>query len=326
MIARRHLLAAAAATPLGLARPTLLRAQSFPTRPIRVVVPFSAGGGTDVLTRILARGMTEKLGQQVVIENRTGAGGNLAMENVVRSPADGYSLMMGTNGAIAVNRHLYRNMGFDALTDLAPVALAFRIEHLMAVSANLRAQSVAEVVALAKAEPGALTFGSGGSGSMIHLAGELFRIRTGIDIVHVPYRGGGPAMNDLVAGNISMMFDSLPSAEPHVRGGRVRALAVCGRQRHPLMPELPTMEEAGVANYSAGSTGGLFAPRGTPPEIVARLNAAVTELAANDAFREQLGRSGGDATTSTPEDLAVMMRQESEQWGQVVSAAALTAN
>lgn len=326
MIARRHLLAMAAATPFGLARPTLLHAQAFPARPVRIVVPFSAGGGTDVLTRILARGMTEKLGQQVVIENRTGAGGNLAMENVIRSPADGYSLLMGTNGAVAVNRHLYRNMGFDPLTDLAPVSLAFRIEHLMAVSAALPAQSVMEVVALAKAEPGTLTFGSGGSGSMIHLAGELFRIRTGIDIVHVPYRGGGPAMNDLVAGNISMMFDSLPSAEPHVRGGRVRALAICGTRRHPLMPELPTMEEAGVPNYSASSTGGLFAPRGTPPEIVARLNAAVTELAANDAFREQLGRSGGDAATSSPEELAVMMRQESEKWGQVVTAASLTAN
>ncbi|MBR0681297.1 tripartite tricarboxylate transporter substrate binding protein [Roseomonas eburnea] len=326
MIARRHLLAATAATPFGLARPTLLRAETFPSRPIRVVVPFSAGGGTDVLTRILARGMTEKLGQQVVVENRTGAGGNLAMENVIRSPADGYSLMMGTNGAIAVNRHLYRNMGFDPLTDFAPVSLAFRIEHLMAVTAGLQARSVAEVVALAKAEPGALTFGSGGSGSMIHLAGELFRYRTGIDIVHVPYRGGGPAMNDLVAGNISMMFDSLPSAEPHVRGGRVRALALCGPQRHPLMPDLPTMQEAGVPGYAAASTGALFAPRGTPPEIVARLGAAVRELVENAAFREQLGRSGGDAAASTPAELAQMMAQESEQWGQVVRAANITTN
>ncbi len=326
MISRRHLLAAAAAAPIGLSRPGLLRADAYPSRPIRIVVPFAAGGGTDVLTRILARGMSDKLGQAVVIENRTGAGGNIAMENVVRSPADGYSLLMGTNGAIAVNRHLYKNMGFDPLTDLDPVALAFRIEHLMAVTANLPANSVAEVVAKAKAEPGALTFGSGGSGSMIHLAGELFRFRTGIDIVHVPYRGGGPAMNDLVAGNISMMFDSLPSATPHVRSGRVRALAICGRTRHPLMPELPTMEEAGVADYAAASTGGLFAPRGTPTEIVAQLNGAVKALAEDAAFREQLARSGGDAAISSPAELSAMMRQESDQWAEVVRAAGLSAN
>lgn len=326
MIARRHLLAMAAAAPFGLARPGLLRADSFPSRPIRMVVPFSAGGGTDVLARILARGMTEKLGQQVVVENRTGAGGNLAMENVIRSPADGYSVMMGTNGAVAVNRHLYRNMGFDPLAELAPVSLAFRIEHLLVVTAGLRARSVAELVALAKAEPGTLTFGSGGSGSMIHLAGELFRIRTGIEITHVPYRGGGPAINDLVAGNISMMFDSLPSATPHVQGGRARALALCGLQRHPLMPELPTMREAGVADYAAASTGGLFVPRDTPSEVVARLGAAVRELVENPAFREQLGRSGGDAAASSPAELAAMMAQESEQWGQVVRAAGLTAS
>jgi len=324
MIRRRHLLAAAAAA--GLARPGLSRAESYPSRPIRVVVPFAAGGGTDVLTRILARGMSDKLGQAVVVENRTGAGGNIALENVIRSPADGYSLMMGTNGAIAVNRHLYRNMGFDPLTDLDPVALAFRIEHLMAVSAALPANSVAEVIAKAKAEPGTLTFGSGGSGSMIHLAGELFRFRTGIDITHVPYRGGGPAMNDLVAGTISMMFDSLPSATPHVQSGRVRALAICGRQRHPMMPDLPTMEEAGVPDYSAASTGGLFAPRGTPAEIVARLNGAVKALAEDESFREQLGRAGGDVAVSSPAELSAMMRQESEQWGQVVRAAGISAS
>lgn len=316
----------AATAPFGLARPGLLRADSYPSRPVRMVVPFSAGGGTDVLARILARGMTEKLGQQVVVENRTGAGGNLAMENVIRAPADGYSVLMGTNGAVAVNRHLYRNMGFDPLTDLAPVSLAFRIEHLLVVTAGLRARSVAELVALAKAEPGSLTFGSGGSGSMIHLAGELFRIRTGIEITHVPYRGGGPAINDLVAGNISMMFDSLPSATPHVQGGRARALALCGLQRHPLMPELPTMREAGVTDYTAASTGGLFVPRDTPAEIVTRLGAAVRELVENAAFREQLGRSGGDAAASSPAELAAMMAQESAQWGQVVQAAGLTAS
>jgi tripartite-type tricarboxylate transporter receptor subunit TctC len=311
---------------MTVARPALLRADIYPNRPIRVVVPFAAGGGTDVLTRIMARGLTEKLGQQLVVENRTGAGGNIAMENVIRSPADGYSLMMGTNGAIAVNRHLYRGMGFDPLTDFAPVGLAFSIEHLMAVTAGLRARTVQDVIEMAKREPGMLTFGSGGSGSMIHLAGELFRFRAGIDITHVPYRGGGPAMNDLAASNISMMFDSLPSAEPQVRGGRVRALALCGRQRHKLLPDLPTMVEAGVPDYFAASTGALFAPKETPAAIIARINGALKELAAEPAYVEMMGRSGGDATNSTPQELAEMMRQESQVWGEVVKAAKLTAS
>ncbi|WP_431284359.1 Bug family tripartite tricarboxylate transporter substrate binding protein [Humitalea sp. 24SJ18S-53] len=322
MLARRHLLAATAV----LAAPAVARAQGWPERPIRLVVPFAAGGGTDVLARILANGLSEKLGRQVLVENRTGAGGNLAMENVIRAPADGYSLLMGTNGAIAVNRHLYRGMGFDPLRDLMPITLAFRIEHLLVVSDAVPARSVAELVALAKAQPGVLTFGSGGAGSMIHLAGELFKFRTGIDIVHVPYRGGGPAMNDLVAGNISMMFDSLPSAEPQVKGGRIRALALCGTQRHALMPDLPTMTEAGVPNYAAASTGGLFAPLGTPAPVVARLGAAVRELVENEAFRTQLGRSGGDAVATSPEELGSLMAQESAVWEVVVREANISTN
>src|SRR5262249_52346290 len=189
--------------------------------------------------------LTERLGQQVVVENRVGAAGNLAMESVIRAAPDGYSLMMGTNGAIAVNRHLYANLSFDPLRDLVPVALTFRIEHMMAVTNALPAHSVADVVTLAKEKPGTLFFGSGGVGSMIHLCGELFRAKTGINIVHVPYRGGGPAMIDLVAGRISMMFDSLPSAAPQVKAGHVRGLALCGPQRHALFPDLPTMMEAG---------------------------------------------------------------------------------
>lgn len=326
MVSRRKLLAALPLAAGGMAVPHLVRAQAYPSRPIRMIVPFAAGGGTDVLARILAHGMTEKLGQQVVVENRTGAGGNLAMEHVVNSPADGYTLMMGTNGAIAVNRHLYRNMTFDPLKDLVPVSLAFRIEHLLAVGRNVPASNVQELIALAKRKPGELTFGSGGSGSMIHLAGELFKARTGIDIVHIPYRGGGPAMNDLVAGTISMMFDSLPSATPHVEAGRVRAFGLCGARRHPLMPNLPTLTELGVPNYQAASTGGLFAPRGTPQQVIAALNATVRDLVAQPAFREQLGRSGGDAEASTPEGLAEMMTQESTLWAEVVREARITTN
>ncbi|MBE9607377.1 tripartite tricarboxylate transporter substrate binding protein [Acetobacteraceae bacterium H6797] len=323
MLLRRQLMLASGL----LAMPAIARAQgAFPNRPLRLVVPFAAGGGTDVLARILANGMTERLGQQIVVENRTGAGGNIAMEYVVRAPADGYTLLMGTNGAVAVNRHLYKNLSFDPLKDLDPVSLAFRITHLLAVNANLPVKNVQELIALAKAKPGELTFGSGGTGSMIHLAGELFKLRTGIDIVHVPYRGGGPAMNDLAAGTISMMFDSVPSAEPQIRGGRVKALAVCGQVRHPLLPEVPTMAEAGVANYDASSTGGIFAPKGTPPEIVARLNKAVADCVNDAGFKQQLFKAGGDAEASTPEGLMKMSVAESAVWEQVVAEAKITAN
>ena len=321
MMRRRDVLMAAGA----LAAPAVVQAQDFPARPLRLVVPFAAGGGTDVLARILANAMSEKLGQPVVVENRTGAAGNLAMENVIRAPADGYAMLMGTNGAVAVNRHLYRDLAFDPLRDLAPVSLTFRIEHLLAVSNALPAKSVAELIALAKAQPGSLTFGSGGVGSMIHLAGELFRVKTGIDMVHVPYRGGGPAMNDLVAGTISMMFDSLPSAEPQVTAGRVRALALCAAKRHKLMPDLPTMQEAGVPGYAAGTFAGLFVPRNTPQPVIARLGGVVRDLVATPAFVEQLGRSGGDAAASSPAELGEMMAQDSAQWEVVVREAKLSA-
>jgi len=325
VLTRRDWLVTLATVPpiTALARPAL--AQAWPSRPVRIVVPFAAGGGTDVLARILANGLSDRLGAIVVVENRTGAGGNLALENVIRAPADGYSLLMGTNGAMAVNRHLYHNLGFDPLKDLAPVSLAFRIEHLLAVSNALPARFVAELVAAAKARPGVLTFGSAGTGSMIHLAGELFRLKTGIEITHVPYRGGGPAMNDLVAGTINMMFDSLPSAEPQVKAGRVQALALCGTRRHPLLPALPTMEEAGLPGYAAASTGGLFAPQGTPAAVVERVAAAVRELVDSTAFREGMGRSGGDAVAAGPAELAAMMIRESEQWGTVVRAARISA-
>jgi len=322
-LSRRALLAGAGAIAAALAAPAL--AQAWPARPIKLAVPFAAGGGTDVLARVLAQALSEKLGQQVVVENRVGAAGNIAMESVIRAAPDGYSLLMGTNGAVAVNRHLYANLSFDPLRDLMPVALTFRIEHMMAVTNALPAHSVADVVALAKAEPGKLFFGSGGVGSMIHLAGELFRAKAGINIVHVPYRGGGPAMIDLVAGRISMMFDSLPSAAPQVKAGQVRALAICGPQRHALFPELPTMIEAGIPGYSAGTFGGLFAPRDTPAPIVAQLNAAVKDLVESAAFREQLGRAGGDAKWSAPTQLAEMMTQESALWEQIIRQAGITA-
>ncbi|HEV7263556.1 MAG TPA: tripartite tricarboxylate transporter substrate binding protein [Falsiroseomonas sp.] len=289
---------------------------------MRLVVPFPAGGGTDIVARIYAQKMTELLGQPMVVENRGGAGGNLGIENIVRSAPDGYSLVLSSNGPVAVNRHLFRDMNFDPSTDLAPISVTFRIEQALVVNPALPVNSVLEFIALAKQRE--LTWGSGGTGSSLHLAGELFNLRAGVKLIHVPYRGGGPAMNDLVAGNIHAMFDSLPSLVPQLRGGRVKGLAVCAAQRHALVPELPTMQEAGVPNYVAGTWGAVFAPKGTPQPIIARLAAATREALTHEATKAALARAGGDAQHSTPAELADLLQREIALWGQVVREANIT--
>lgn len=317
-VTRRALLAAAA-----LPAPALAQAP-FPNRPIRLVVPFAAGGGTDIVARIYAQKMSELLGQPMVVENRAGAGGNLGLENVARSAPDGYSLVLSSNGPVAVNRHLFRDMPIDPSRDLVPVSMTFRIEQALIVNPALPAQNVREFIALARQRE--LTWGSGGTGSSLHLAGELFNLRAGVRLVHVPYRGGAPAMNDLVAGNIHAMFDSLPSLVPQLRAGRVRGLALCAVRRHPLVPELPTMQEAGVANYEAGTWGAVFAPTGTPQPVIARLATATREALTHQPTRDALARAGGDAEHSTPEELAAILRREIELWGQVVREANIQAS
>ncbi|WP_137180365.1 tripartite tricarboxylate transporter substrate binding protein [Roseomonas sp. AR75] len=315
-LSRRTLLAAAALPAPALAQ------GAYPTRPIRLVVPFAAGGGTDIVARIYAQKMTELLGQPMVVENRAGAGGNLGIENIVRSAPDGYSLVLSSNGPVAVNRHLFKDMNFDPSKDLAPVSLTFRIEQALVVNPSLPVNSVQEFIALAKQRE--LTWGSGGTGSSLHLAGELFKLRAGVNLVHVPYRGGAPAMNDLVAGNINAMFDSLPSLVPQLRGGRIKGLAICAAQRHPLVPELPTMQEAGVPNYVAGTWGAVFAPAGTPEPIIARLAAATKEALTHEPTKAALARAGGDALYSTPAELSETLQREIALWGQVVREANIT--
>jgi tripartite-type tricarboxylate transporter receptor subunit TctC len=313
-LSRRALFALAAALPA----PALAQS-GYPTRPVRLVVPFPAGGGTDIVARIYAQKMTELLGQPMVVENRGGAGGNLGIENIVRSAPDGYSLVLSSNGPVAVNRHLFRDMNFDPSTDLAPVSMTFRIEQALVVNPSLPVSNVQEFIALAKQRE--LTWGSGGTGSSLHLAGELFRLRAGVNLVHVPYRGGGPAMNDLVAGNIHAMFDSLPSLVPQLRGGRVKGLAICAVRRHPLVPELPTMQEAGVANYVAGTWGAVFAPKSTPEPVITRLATATREALTHEPTKAALARAGGDAQHSTPAELADLLRREIALWGQVIREA-----
>lgn len=320
---RRNLLAGATL----LAAPSIVTAQpAWPVRPIRMVVPFAAGGGTDVLSRIYAQRMTELLGQPVLIDNRGGSGGNIGAEMVVRAPPDGYTLMITSNGPSTVNRFLYKDMSFDPIKDLLPIGLVFRIEQLLIIYPGLPITTVAEFIAMAKAKPGEVNFGSGGSGSSLHLAGELFKLRAGVNLTHVPYRGGGPAMADLTAGNIQAVFDSMPSALPQVRGGRVRALAMCGLKRHPLLPEVPTMQEAGVAGYNAGTWIATFAPLGTPASVLEKFSATSRAALAEPALRDALARAGGDAESSTAQELADLMVRETAQWGEVVREAGIVAN
>ncbi|WP_270937141.1 Bug family tripartite tricarboxylate transporter substrate binding protein [Falsiroseomonas oryzae] len=323
-ITRRSVLAAALATPL---LPAVARAQGWsPTRPLRFVVPFPPGGATDVVARVLAERMQEKLGQPVTVENRTGAGGNVGVENVVRSAPDGHSILMGTTGTLTINPHLYANMGFNPATDLAGISMAFATDHVVIVNPSVPAQTMAEFVALLRAQPGRLSYGSGGNGSSTHLVPELFKLVARVDMQHVPYRGSAPALNDTVAGNVQVMLDQLPSALPMIQAGRVRALAVTGPRRSRLLPDLPTMAEAGFPDAQATSWGAVMAPAGTPAPVIERLNAVIREALAESATQQRLAAAGADAVSSTPAELAATMRDETAKWGRVVREARVTVN
>jgi tripartite-type tricarboxylate transporter receptor subunit TctC len=318
---RRALLAAT------LLAPGLARAQAWtPPRPVRLVVPFPAGGATDVVARVLAERMQEALGQPVVVENRTGAGGNIGVENVVRSAPDGTTLLMGTTGTLTVNPHLYSTLGFDPLRDLAPVSMAFTTDHVLIVNPSVPARTAQEFLALARAQPGRFSYGSAGSGSSTHTVAELFRLAARVEITHVPYRGSAPALNDLVAGTVQVMLDQIPSAIGQIQAGRVRALAVTGARRSPLLPEVPTMAEIGLAEAQATSWGAVMAPAGTPAPAIARFNATIREALALQAVKERLAAAGAEGVASSPEELAAFLRDESAKWARVVREARITVN
>ena len=278
------------------------------------------------MARVLAERMQEKLGQPVTVENRTGAGGNVGVENVVRSAPDGLSMLMGTTGTLTINPHLYANMGFNPANDLAGISMAFATDHVLVVNPAVPAQTAQEFIALLKARPGQLSFGSGGNGSSTHLVPELFKLVAQVDMQHVPYRGSAPALNDLVAGNVQVMLDQLPSALPMIQGGRVRALAVSGPRRSRLLPDLPTMAELGLPQAEATSWGAVMVPAGTPAPAIARLNAVIREALAEPGVQQRLAAAGADAVVSTPAELAGIMRSETEKWGRVVREARVTVN
>ncbi len=297
--------------------PGLARGE-YPDRPIRLVVPFPAGGGADNLARIVMPRAAQALGRPIVIDNRPGAGGNVGAEIVARAAPDGYTLLYGTNGTHSINQTLYGNLRFDPVKDFAPVSRMTVIAALLFVYPELPVHSVQELVRYAKANPGMLHFASAGNGTTSHLAGELFRTMAGIDIVHVPYRGGALAAADVMSGQVGMMIDVMPNAYPLVKGGRVRGLAVTTAQRSPSAPELPTVAESGLPGFEVSAWDGILAPAGTPAPIVDRLNAAIRMALDDPQVRETLRANGAQPVPGTPAEFASHIFNSTDRWAKVV--------
>jgi tripartite-type tricarboxylate transporter receptor subunit TctC len=296
-------------------------AAAFPDRPIRVVVPFPAGGSNDVVARFLGKKLYQVLGQQIIVDNRAGAGGNVGAEAVKLASPDGYTLLLTAPPPLAVNPSLYPHMSFNPATDFAPIALVANVQIVLAVNPTLKANNVRELIALAKASPNSLSFGSSGYGSTNHLAGELLRKMAGIDIVHVPYRGAAPAMNDLVAGQIAILFDNMPAIRPQALADAIRPLAVAGATRSPLFPELPTMMEAGVPGFEASSWFGLVAPAKTPPDVIETLTGAVTKVLRDPDLAKQLADVGAEPGTLSGPEFGAFLHAESDKWGRLIKDA-----
>jgi tripartite-type tricarboxylate transporter receptor subunit TctC len=308
------LLAAAALMPLAAA------AQSYPSKPVRIIVPYPPGGALDVTARSIANELTRLLEQTVVVENRAGAGGNVGADAVAKAAPDGYTLLATTSAIHAINPALYSSMPFDPNRDLAPVVSLVTLNNVLVVNPSVPAKSVPELIALAKNQPGQMTFASSGSGTTVHLSGEMFKMMTGTDMLHVPYKGSAPAVTDLIAGQVNMMFENIPAAMPHIRSGKLRALGVTGGKRSPLLPDVPTIAESGLSGYESSVIYGLVAPAATPKDIVGRLNAAAIKGANSREFRERLEALGYEITTGTPEQMAEMLRTEIARWAPVVKA------
>ena len=293
-------------------------AQTYPVKPIRIVVPFPPGGATDILARDVAQKLTEAWGQQVIVDNRPGAGGNIGSELVAHSAPDGYTLEMGTVGTHAINASLYAKMPYDHVKDFAPVILVAGVPNVLVVNNAVPANSVAELIAYAKANPGKLNFASSGNGTSIHLSGELFKVMAGVQMTHIPYKGSAPALQDLLGGQVQLMFDNLPPSLPQIKAGKVRALAVTSLTRAPALPDVPTVAESGLPGFEASSWFGILAPAGTPPAIVAKLNAEIAKWLATPEAKEKLAKQGANAAGGTPEDFAKHIAAETAKWAKVV--------
>lgn len=306
--------------------PLPVAAQSFPTKPLRIVCPFPPGGGVDITARAIAQELSALLGQPVVVENKPGAGGNVAAAEVARAAPDGHTLLLTLNALHAISPHLYAKLPFDAMKDFSFITPLVAFNNVLVVGPGSPAKSVQELVAAAKRAPGKLTFASSGNGTNIHLVGELFKSMAGVDIVHVPYKGSAPALTDLMGGSVAMMFDTIPSAVSHVKSGKLRALGVTGSRRSPLFPEVPTLAESGLPGFEVLSWYGLIGPAGMPQEVVRRLNAEATKGATSTQFRSRMEPLGFGIITATPEKMVQMLRADSARWAPVIKAAGVTIN
>jgi tripartite-type tricarboxylate transporter receptor subunit TctC len=297
---------------------------AFPEKPLKIVQAFAPGGGSDIFLRTILPKFSENLGQPVVVDYRVGAGGNLAIDAVAKAPPDGYTLLMGFPG-LATHPSLYEKLPFDPLRDLAPVSLVGSVSNVLVVNQDVSARTIRELISLAKAQPGKLNYASPGPGSTQHLAAELFRLTAGIDLMHIPYKGGAQAQTDVAGGQAQMMFNVLPSALPLIKAGKLKALAVTGKTRSEALPEVPTMIEAGLPGYTATTWNGILTTAGTPKEVVAKLNDALVRAMKTPEMKEALAKLGQEVTWSTPEEFAAFLREETEKWRKVIQATGMKA-
>jgi tripartite-type tricarboxylate transporter receptor subunit TctC len=313
------LLGAAAFAGLALLHaPAMATSDSYPDRPIRVIVPFPPGGGGDILARLVLTHVAAHLGQPMIFENLAGSGGNIGSQNASRATPDGYTLLYGTNGTFGINHTLYKNPGFDPVKNFIPVSQLTRIAAMVVVRPDLPVSSMKDLLALFKANPNKYTFASAGNGTTSHLAGEMLKISAGVEIRHIPYRGGGPAMTDLLGGQVDMIIDVMPSTAPQVRAGRVKGLAVSTATRVGSLPDIPTIAESGVPGFDVSAWDALFAPAGTPAPIIAKLATAVQQALAEPELQAQLVKLGAEAAPSNPDALGKYVRSEIARWGAVV--------
>jgi tripartite-type tricarboxylate transporter receptor subunit TctC len=295
-------------------------AQSFPSRPIRLICPFPPAGAVDIASRSTANELTRILGQTVTVENKPGAGGNLGGAEAARSAPDGYTLFMTTSGIQAINPALYAKMPFDPNKELISVAPLVSLNNVLVLHPSVPASSVKEVIALAKKEPGKWVYASSGNGTSIHMSAAMFTQMTGTDILHIPYKGSGPAVTDLLGGQVHMMFDNIPSSLPHIKSGKLRALATTGAKRDPALPELPTLAESGIAGYESGVWFGLMVPAATPRDIVMRLNAAAVQVTRSPEFIKRMTDLGYNIIPGTPEEMTALIQAELARWAPIVKA------
>ena len=321
----RALVALTLALGAALAPWCALAQDAWPSRPIRLILPFPPGGGTDILGRLIAERLTANLGQPVVAENRGGAGGNVGAEAAAKSAPDGYTIVL-VAPSLAISPSLYSTLGYDPVKDFAPVSLVATVPNVMITNPSVPAKTLAEFIRLAKSKPGEMNFGSGGSGTSNHLAGELFNIVAGVKLVHIPYKGVNLAMNDVLSGRVQLVFIGIPAAAPHIKAGKLRALALVAPQRSSVLPDVPTVAEAGLPRFEVTTWYGILAPAGTPRPVVERLNGELGKIMHSSELKERLEALATDPMTSTPEQFADLIRREIAKWREVVREAGVKAD